>query len=74
MLLSCLMSENIISREIYEKINSEQVDNKRNSLLLDHILKGSEEALDMFVGVLEDQNQEHVAKLFQIPGRYSSFC
>ena len=73
MLLSILMSKNIISDEIYSKIHSKQVDIERNSLLLDHILKGSQQALDMFIDVLKDQNQCHVANFFRIPGENIKF-
>ena len=45
-------------------------DAEKNTKLLNYILKQSKACLESFQDILRNHRQEHVAKLFDAPGKY----
>ena len=59
----------MISIELYTKVLSAKTDADKNTILLDYILKCSQNTLNAFIEIIQEQNQPHIAELFKIPGK-----
>ena len=68
-LLEELRSQNVISIELYTKVLSAKTDADKNTILLDYLLKCSQNTLNAFIEIIQVQNQPHIAGLFKIPGK-----
>ena len=68
-LLEELRCQNIISIEVYSKVLSAKTDADKNTILLDYMLKFSQNTLSAFIDIIQEQNQPHIAELFKIPGK-----
>ena len=68
-LLEELRSQNVISIELYTKVISAKTDSDKNTILLDYLLKCSQNTLNAFIEIIQEQNQPHIAELFIIPGK-----
>ena len=64
-LLSVLQAHKILSSEQASLIRCCVLDEHKNTMLLDYVLKLSEEKLNIFLGILDKSNQAHVSQLFR---------
>ena len=64
-LLSKLQAVHVISDETAAKIRNKPLDDDKNTIFLDMLLKRSQENLTEFIEICSEENQGHVADLFR---------
>ena len=64
-LLNRLQAEQILSTDAANRVRKTAVDDDKNTVFLDYIMKLSQANLNKFIDILCDENQPHVAELFR---------
>ena len=71
--MDALLERNVVTPEIYKRHDAATTDTCRNRLVLDFLMKGSQENLDEFIKILEEQGQSHIVPLFLVQGNAKNY-